>query len=67
MVLILASLIGAGGVPPLVGFLADRYSFSFAFGAAGVAALACLLLFGFFPPRGAPQSADDRKNRSTSR
>ena len=67
MVLILASLIGAGVVPPLVGFLADRFSFSFAFGAAGVAALACLLLFGFFPPRGAPQSADDRKNRSTSR
>jgi NNP family nitrate/nitrite transporter-like MFS transporter len=67
MVLILASLIGAGVVPPLVGFLADRYSFSFAFGAAGVATLASLLLFGFFPPRGTAKSADDGENRSTSR
>ena len=67
MVLILASLIGAGVVPPLVGFLADRYSFSFAFGAAGVTTLASLLLFGFFPPRGVSQSTDDGGNRSASR
>ena len=67
MVLILASLIGAGGVPPLVGFLADRYSFSFAFGAAGVATLASLLLFGFFPPRSTAKSADDGENRSAPR
>ena len=51
MVMIIGVLIGSGGVPPAVGFLADRYSFSLAFSAAGVATLASLMLLGFFPSR----------------
>ncbi len=46
MIMVIASLIGAGSVPPLVGFLADHFSFSFAFGAAGVGTLASLFLLG---------------------
>lgn len=51
MVLVLATLVGAGGVPPLVGVLADHVSFSFAFGVAGATTLASLALLGFFPSR----------------
>ncbi|HTX54826.1 MAG TPA: hypothetical protein VMD08_15580, partial [Candidatus Baltobacteraceae bacterium] len=47
MIMVLAALIGAGTVPPLVGLLADHFSFSFAFGAAGFATLASLFLLGF--------------------
>ena len=65
MVLILGSLVGAGGVPPLVGFLADSHSFSFAFGAAGLATLASLLLFGFFPSPGPTPSPGSGQNRPT--
>jgi len=67
MVMILASLVGAGGVPPLVGFLADGYSFSLAFGVAGLATLTSLLLLGFLPSRGTTQRAEDGKDRSASR
>jgi len=63
MVLILASLVGAGGVPPLIGVLADHFSFSFAFGAAGLATLASLVLLGFVPSRATGQSANDREDR----
>ena len=67
MVLILASLVGAGGVPPLVGFLADSHSFSFAFGAAGLATLASLVMLGFFPSRGSTRGAEDGMRRPASR
>jgi NNP family nitrate/nitrite transporter-like MFS transporter len=60
MVLILASLFGAGGVPPFVGFLADHVSFSFAFGAAGVGTLASLCLLGLVPSRATGRSSHDR-------
>jgi hypothetical protein len=49
--MIVAILVGAGGVPPLVGFLADSFSFSLAFSVAGLATLASLLLLGLFPSR----------------
>jgi len=62
MVLILATLFGAGGVPPLIGFLADTVSFSFAFGVAGAATLAFLVLFRFFPSGGATQRDDGRNS-----
>jgi NNP family nitrate/nitrite transporter-like MFS transporter len=65
MVLIFATLIGAGAVPPLIGFLADTVSFSFAFGAAGAATLASLMLLGRFPLRGAIRSADDEEKRAS--
>ena len=55
------------GSPPLVGFLADRVSFAFAFGAAGVATLASLLFLGMFSSPGSARGADDGKPRSTSR
>lgn len=51
MILVLASLFGAGAVPPLIGVLADHVSFAFAFAAAGAATLASVLLFGRIPPR----------------
>ncbi len=65
MVLIFATLVGAGGVPPLIGFLADTISFSFAFGAAGAATLALLMLLGRFPLRGAIRLADDEEKRAS--
>ena len=67
MVLIVATLFGAGGVPPLIGFLADTVSFSFAFGAAGLATLAFLALFRFYPSGSATQHTDGRETRSASR
>jgi len=67
MVMIIGVLVGAGAVPPAVGFLADRYSFSFAFGAAGLATLASLLLLGCFPTRTAPHRATDARERSGER
>jgi NNP family nitrate/nitrite transporter-like MFS transporter len=67
MVLILATLFGAGGVPPLIGFLADAVSFSFAFGAAGAATLAFIVLFRCFPSSGATQRADSRDTPAASR
>jgi NNP family nitrate/nitrite transporter-like MFS transporter len=51
LIMIVAILVGAGGVPPLVGFLADSFSFSLAFSVAGLATLASLLLLGLFPSR----------------
>jgi NNP family nitrate/nitrite transporter-like MFS transporter len=67
MVMILGVLVGAGVVPPAVGFLADRYSFSVAFGAAGLATLASLLLLGCFPPRTRSRGANDARERSAER
>ncbi len=64
MVFIMALLVGAGGVPPLIGFLADAVSFSFAFGAAGAVTLAFLMLFRFFPSGSAPRPSDDGEIRS---
>ena len=64
MVLILASLVGAGAVPPFIGFLADHFSFSFAFGMAGLATLASLFLLGFVPTRATLLGAHDRENGS---
>jgi MFS transporter, NNP family, nitrate/nitrite transporter len=51
MVMVFASFVGAGGVPPSVGYLADHFSFSFAFCAAGLATLASVFLLGFAPSR----------------
>jgi MFS family permease len=62
MVLILAMLGGGGGVPPFVGFLADHWSFSFAFGAAGLVTLASVLLLGFVPSRAPGKRTYDRGN-----
>ena len=59
MVMIVGVLVGAGLVPPAVGFLADRYSFSVAFGAAGLATLASLFLLGSFPSRTRPRRPHD--------
>ncbi len=56
MVLVLATLVGAGGAPPLVGVLADHVSFSFAFGAAGAVTLASLALLAFVPSRSAARA-----------
>ena len=58
MVLILATLFGAGGVPPLIGVLADAVSFSFAFATAGAATLAFIVLFRYVPSGGAALRAD---------
>jgi NNP family nitrate/nitrite transporter-like MFS transporter len=66
-VMIVAVLVGAGAVPPGVGFLADRYSFSFAFGAAGLATLASLLLLGCFPSGTAPHGAIGARERPGER
>ena len=51
MIMVLGALLGAGGVPPAIGVLADAFSFSLAFSVAGLATLASLLLLGFFPSR----------------
>jgi len=67
MVLILASLFGGGGVPPLLGVLADGYSFSFAFGAAGVGTLASVLLLQHFPGRGIADGGGEKRHRSALR
>jgi MFS family permease len=67
MVLIFATLVGAGAVPPLIGFLADTVSFSFAFGAAGAATLAALVLLGRFPSRGVIPSDGAEGTRAASR
>jgi fucose permease len=67
MVLIVATLFGAGGVPPLIGFLADAVSFSFAFAAAGVATLAFIVCFRVFPAGGSTRRADSMETRSAPR
>jgi MFS family permease len=64
MIMILGVLVGSGGVPPAIGFLADRYSFSLAFSAAGVATLASLALLGFFPSRNSLKREADGVRRS---
>ena len=64
MILIFGVLVGGGAVPPAVGFLADSYSFSFAFAAAGLVTLASLLLLGFFPSRGNMKREDSEKEGS---
>ncbi len=66
MGLIVATLFGAGGVPPLIGLMADNVSFSFAFGATGVATLAFLVLCRFFPSGGTARPATDEENRHAS-
>jgi MFS transporter, NNP family, nitrate/nitrite transporter len=66
MVLILATLFGAGGVPPLIGFLADTVSFSFAFGAAGAATLVFIGCYRYLPGSAA-QRADSGTTRTVSR
>jgi len=66
MVLILATLFGAGGVPPLIGFLADTVSFSFAFGTAGAATLAFLVCFRVFPAGATAQRTGSGATRSDS-
>jgi len=60
-------LVGAGAVPPLIGFLADTVSFSFAFSAAGAATLAFLVFLGRFPARGVTPSDGDEGTRTASR
>ncbi len=67
MVLILATLFGAGGVPPLIGLLADTVSFSFAFGVTGAATLVFIVCVGAFPAGSAAQRSGDRDKRSASR
>jgi fucose permease len=67
MVLIFSTLVGAGAVPPLIGFLADTVSFSFAFSAAGAATLAFLVFLGCFPARGVTPSDGDEGTRAASR
>jgi NNP family nitrate/nitrite transporter-like MFS transporter len=67
MVLILATLVGAGGVPPLIGVLADHVSFSFAFGAAGLATLASLVLLGIVPSRSVAQVVGEGEPRTARR
>jgi len=67
MVLIVATLFGSGGVPPLIGVLADTVSFSFAFGAAGVATLAFIVCFRVFPAGGTVQRAGSGETPSASR
>jgi fucose permease len=59
--------VGAGAVPPAVGFLADRYSFSVAFGAAGLVTLVSLLLLGCFPSRTASYRPTDARERPGER
>ncbi|HSB82335.1 MAG TPA: MFS transporter [Candidatus Methylomirabilis sp.] len=60
MIMVLGVLLGAGVVPPAIGFLADSSSFSLAFSAAGLASLASLLLLGFFPFRTSLQRTEKR-------
>jgi NNP family nitrate/nitrite transporter-like MFS transporter len=67
MVLIMATLFGAGGVPPLIGFLADAVSFSFAFGAAGAATLAFLVYFKVFPGGRTARRPDSERTSSAFR
>jgi len=67
MVLIVATLFGAGGVPPLIGVLADTVSFSFAFGVAGATTLAFIVCFSAFPAGASTRRADSRETRSASR
>jgi MFS family permease len=67
MVLMFATLVGAGAVPPLIGFLADTVSFSFAFSAAGAVTLAFLALLGCFPARGVTPSDGDEGTPTASR
>lgn len=58
MIMILGALLGAGGVPPAIGFLADSSSFSLAVSTAGLVTLASLLLLGFFPSRTSAQRTE---------
>jgi NNP family nitrate/nitrite transporter-like MFS transporter len=67
MVMIIGVLVGAGAVPPAVGFLADRYSFSVAFGATGLVTLVSLLLLGCFPSRTASYRPTDARERPGER
>lgn len=67
MVLILATLFGAGVVPPLIGLLADTVSFSFAFGAAGAATLAFIVYFKGVPSGGVMSRADNRDTPTNPR
>jgi NNP family nitrate/nitrite transporter-like MFS transporter len=67
LILILGMLVGAGGVPPLIGFVADSLSFPLAFGMAGAATLASLLLLGLFPSHKSAPRTDDGKERSAFR
>jgi MFS transporter, NNP family, nitrate/nitrite transporter len=67
MVLIVATLLGAGGVPPLIGLLADTVSFSFAFGAAGAATLVFVVCFSVLPSAGPLRGRDGGEIPSTSR
>jgi len=67
MVMILGFLVGAGGVPPVIGYLADSYSFSFAFSAAGLATLASAYLLGVFPSRTGMNKVDDAKGQPGAR
>ena len=67
MIMILGFLVGAGGVPPVIGYLADSYSFSFAFSAAGLATLASAYLLGVFPSRTRMKKADDAKGQPVAR
>jgi NNP family nitrate/nitrite transporter-like MFS transporter len=62
-VFVLAALIGAGGVPPLVGVLADHFSFSVAFAAAGGATLASLCLFRLVSSHDSGRRASTRTDR----
>ena len=48
--------VGAGGVPPIVGFLAGHSSLSFAIGTAGPAPLASVVFHGFIPSHGTGHS-----------
>ena len=50
MIMIVGVLFGAGAVPPIIGMLADRFSFSLAFTAAGLTTLVSLLLLRLLPP-----------------
>jgi NNP family nitrate/nitrite transporter-like MFS transporter len=67
MVLICATLFGAGGVPPLIGLLADAVSFSLAFAAAGAVTLAFIVCFRFFSAGKGRQRIDSRDAPSVSR
>ncbi len=49
IIMIVAVLVGSGGVPPAIGVLADHYSFSLAFAVAGLGTLVSLLLLRYFP------------------
>jgi MFS family permease len=64
LIMILGVLVGAGGVPPLIGFLADSFSFPLAFGMAGPTTSASPLLLGLFPSRKDTPRTDDEKKPS---